>query len=153
MRKGNINRGVVKRTYNQEKKHYTQFTNEESLYLQEKIRSLDTSKLKVSNHLSLKSTVSYDIGDIIATMRSDDLTDIIIEFNSTKKFDHTDKRVLLRSKKVYDVEVDGNIKKCNLCFVISLLKNELITVYYNEYKDNHDTINWYRYNENLKIIA
>ena len=36
MRKGVINRGIVRRTYKQEKKHYTQLSKEELIYLEKK---------------------------------------------------------------------------------------------------------------------
>lgn len=153
MRKGYINRGFVRRTRNQEKKHYTQFTYDELLYLENKIRSLDMINLKPSAHLLSKPSISYKLDDIMKTLMDKDVKDMIIEFNSTKKGNNIDKRVLLRSKDEYEVKIDNNIVKCNLCFVVSLLNNEIVTVYYNESKDNHNTINWYRYNANLKIIV
>ena len=64
---------------------------------------------------------------------------------------NVDKRVVLRSRDIYNVMVGEDIIECNLCFVISILKGEVITAYYNNINDSHDTINWNRYNKDLKI--
>ena len=152
MRKGHIKRGVVKRTQNQEKKHFSQFTTEELVYLENKIKSINTNCLKPSYHLSSKTDIKYKIDDIAAVLKDDEVKNRIIEYNYTKTRYKTDERVLLRSKEEYQVLVNGKTLKCNLCFVISILTNEIITVYYNESKDNHNTIDWTRYNNNLEII-
>ena len=150
MRKGNINRGYVKTTVNQQKKHYTQMSKEELAFLKNQIQNI--KDIKPSWHLENKTSIKYKMEDIFKVVNDLDLENRIIEFNTTPSRGTLDKRVLLRSKEVYSVDINGKQTNCNLCFVISLKSHELITVYYNEYNDSHDTIDWNRYDENLKII-
>lgn len=77
---------------------------------------------------------------------------MIIEYNSTNNYGKIDKRVLIRSKKSYFVDIDNTLTECNLCFVISIITGQIITAYYNEVNDNHNTIDWLRYDKSLKII-
>ena len=49
MRKGIINRGLVKKTYKQQKKHYTQLSIEELDYLEKMLHNL--KKIRPSWHL------------------------------------------------------------------------------------------------------
>lgn len=90
--------------------------------------------------------------DILKVIKDSDIRSLIIEYNTTKKSYGIDKRVVLRSKEVYNVEIGENIIECNLCFVISILSGEVITAYYNNINDNHENIDWARYNENLKVF-
>ena len=150
MRKGNINRGYVKTTVNQKKKHYTQMSKEELTFLKSQIQNI--KDIKPSWHLENKASIEYKMEDVFKVVTDSDLENRIIEFNVTPSRGALDKRVLLRSKEVYLVDIDGKEVDCNLCFVISLKSHQLITVYYNEYNDSHDTIDWKRYDENLKII-
>lgn len=152
MRKGHINKGFVKKTNNQRKKHFSQFSKGEFVYLENKIKKLDLKQIKSSRHLNLKSSISYKKDDIIAVLSDEDIKNRIIEFNITPSKGSIDRRVLLRSKEEYDVLINNNIKKCNLCFVISIITGDLITVYYNESNDSHDTIDWRRYDNDLQII-
>lgn len=150
MRKGNINRGYVKTTVNQQKKHYTQMSKEELTFLKSQIQNI--KDIKPSWHLENKASIEYKMEDVFKVVTDLDLENRIIEFNTTPSRGAIDKRVLLRSKEVYSVDINGKQTNCNLCFVISIKTHELITVYYNEYNDSHNTIDWKRYDENLKII-
>ena len=150
MREGNINRGYVKTTVNQQKKHYTQMSKEELAFLKNQIQNI--KDIKPSWHLENKTSIKYKMEDIFKVVNDLDLENRIIEFNTTPSRRTLDKRVLLRSKEVYSVDINGKQTNCNLCFVISIKSHELITVYYNEYNDFHNTIDWKRYDENLKII-
>lgn len=150
MRKGNLNKGHVKITFNQKKKHYTQMSAEELAFLKLQIHKI--KHLKSSWHLKNKNHIKYDIKDIWKVINDENIEKRIIEFNKTHTKRMIDKRVLLRSKEVYPVNINGKIIDCNLCFVISLINHKLITVYYNESSDYHDTIDWKRYDKNLKIV-
>ena len=150
MRKGNINRGYVKTTVNQQKKHYTQMSKEELTFLKSQIQNI--KDIKPSWHLENKASIEYKMEDVFKVVTDLDLENRIIEFNTTPSRGAIDKRVLLRSKEVYSVDINGKQTNCNLCFVISIKTHELITVYYNEYNDSHNTIDWKRYDKNLKII-
>lgn len=153
MRRGKINRGLVKVTKNQQKKHYTQFSLEEKEYLVSALRNIDTSKIIPSKHLASKLDVTYKMEDIQEVLKDNNLKDMIIEYNVTITREGVDKRVLLRSKKSFPVIIKNNTVDCNICFVISIINNEIITVYYNKQDDNHNTVDFNRYNKNLKIIG
>lgn len=150
MRKGVINRGIVRRTYKQEKKHYTQLSKEELIYLKKKIYSI--RNIKPSWHLVEKNDILIRKSDILKVLRDSEIKDLIIEYNVTPNFHGVDKRVVLRSREEYTVDTGDNVVQCNLCFVISILKGEIITAYYNNINDNHETINWARYNKDLKVF-
>lgn len=150
MRKGIINRGLVKKTYKQQKKHYTQLSIEELDYLEKMLHNL--KKIRPSWHFVEKKDILIKKKDILKVIKDSDIRNLIIEYNTTKKSYGIDKRVVLRSKEVYNVEIGENIIECNLCFVISILSGEVITAYYNNINDNHENIDWARYNKNLKVF-
>ena len=56
MRKGIINKGLIKKTNKQEKKHYTQLSNDELDYLEKKLKSI--KKIYPSWHLVEKEDIS-----------------------------------------------------------------------------------------------
>lgn len=150
MRKGIINKGFVKRTFNQKKKHYTQLSEDELNYLENKLKGI--KDIRPSWHLVEKKDILVKRLDIFNVIKDSNLKELIIEYNVTPNRDGDDKRVLLRSRDVYNVNIGDNNLKCNLCFVISILKGEIITAYYNSAEDNHDTINWGRYDKDLKVM-
>ncbi|MBQ8997144.1 MAG: hypothetical protein IJ086_00460 [Clostridium sp.] len=150
MRKGIINKGFIKKTYKQKKKHYTQLTGEEFEYLESKLKEL--KEIKPSWHLVEKNDILIKKLDVFKVLNDKNLRDLIIEFNITPNKNGYDKRALLRSRDVYNVNINNNSVKCNLCFVISILKGEVVTAYYNEVNDNHDSIDWNRYDKDLKVI-
>ena len=41
--------------------------------------------------------------------------------------------------------IDGEIKKCNLCFVIDFNCGEIVTAYWNEATDLHKTLDMRKY--------
>lgn len=150
VRSGTIEMGKVKKTYGQQKKHFSQFSETELDFLKNSLRNIDLNSITISKHLRFKD-IKFDLQDIFDTLQSNDLSKMIIEYNQTPKGSFLDKRVLVRSTKSYDVYIDNKIKKCNLCFVISILTCEIITAYYNRAEDNHTSIDMRRYNCNLKI--
>ena len=151
MRSGTIVVGKVKKTYMQQKKHFSQFSENEYTYLENSLKNIDLSSITVSRHLKSKD-IKFDIEDIYDSLKSTHLNEMIIEYNQTPKGNLLDKRVLIRSIAAYDVFINGKKEKCNLCFVISILTHELVTVYYNLADDKHTSIDMRRYNRNLKII-
>lgn len=55
-------------------------------------------------------------------------------------------RALLRDyTTVEDVMIDDEIKKCNLCFVIDFNCGEIVTAYWNEVTDLHETLDMRKY--------
>lgn len=149
MRYGEFKRGTINQTEGQIKKHYSQFSKEEYLFLKNKLQNLNKERIVESYHLSIKF-IGYDIDVVKELPYKDDI--YIIEYNETPTRDYIDRRILVRSKESYDVNIKGKIIKCNLCVVFSIVTNEIITIYWNKENDNHRTLNTTRYNKDLKII-
>lgn len=151
--RGEYKKGYVKITKDQRKKHYSQMTQEELLYLGEKIQLVDINNTTISNHLINKKSVSFNIKNILKTIKRLDITSLIIEYNEK----NSDERVLIRDDKSYNVKFTDRKgrffkAKANLCFVLSLTNNRIITCFWNKKNDNHSTIDWNRYDSNLEII-
>ena len=146
---GTIRIGRVRTTENQEKKHYTQMSNEELTYLKNKLHNLNKRNLIISTHARNKN--EFNDTDI-KQLPFEVTNDMIIEFNRTEKRGYIDKRVTVRSKKVYDVKINDKIEKCNIIAVFSLTTNRVVTVFWNLTTDKHESINMSRYNKDLKIL-
>lgn len=66
---------------------------------------------------------------------------MVVEYNTTSKGQSYDERLVLRDDKA--VQTDKGEQ--NLCIVLSLTQNEVITAYYNPPKDRHESIDMRRY--------
>lgn len=149
--------GKVKRTKNQKKKHISQMTKHEIAYLRKQIKLFPTWKAKASKHLKRKR-VTFDINDIEETLLSKEVANFIIEYNETfVGSGRIDRRILVRSSKpqMVNFRLRGRRTEkaiAQLCFIISLDTYEIITVFWNKVSDNHETINWRRYNKHLRIL-
>lgn len=145
-------KGVIKKTENQRKKHVKQMTRKEQWYLREQIKNLPN--IKFTKH-ALNNDVDVTIEQIKNTIKE---YNYIIEYNeTTDTYGEIDRRVLVRSSRVYKVDfhkIDGSVIKgnANLCFVISIDTGNIITTYYNFINDEHKTIDMRRYDKTLKII-
>lgn len=151
---GKYNRGQVKVTKNQIKKHVSQITENEKDILVHRIN--DIKDVYISNYVNNKN-ISFSKDYILEILHRNNIRDLIVEYNETLKFNELDRRLLIRDDKEYLVNfksLDGKVfqKYGNFCFVISLLSFNIITVYWNIQEDNHDTIQWNRYDNSLKII-
>lgn len=144
VRNAEFKKGQIFKTKGQVKKHYTQCTKTELAYLEILLKSLGS--LKLSSHAK-KKDITINMDDIKKALKDNNLKNTIIEYNET----NGDKRVLIRSKERYLTNVNNQLVYCNLCFVVSLIKKEVITAYYNSTKDNHDNVDLRRYNKNLQI--
>lgn len=155
--KGEFNIGLVKTKEGQRKKHRLQMTENELDYLYLALKKIDLDKLHISYHLQNKTEVKYDIEDVKKMLLDEQLRDYIIEYNETPLKNKVDKRILIRSndtKLVKYKREDGTTFKAlsNLCVVLSIIDNRIITCYWNIHNDRHDTINWWRYDRELEII-
>lgn len=144
MEKAEINRGLVRTTKNQRKKHFTQFTSKELNMLESRLKELDFNVIVGSVHLREKKAITYNVEDVKKVIEKHQ----IIEYNLTKKAKGYSKRVLLKGKNVIITD-QGNM---NLCIVVDLKTGEIVTAYYNRVGDNHGTTNWSRYDSSLKIL-
>ncbi|UYB00594.1 hypothetical protein OLACOIGA_00032 [Enterococcus phage vB_Efa29212_2e] len=135
-------KGTVKRTQGQVKKHASHFTPNEVKQLykaKDRVKDLWLKRgIKIGFHLQDKirngeTKFSYEI-----TMKTM-LNSTIVEYNETG----ADKRILLRSH----ISHNGNVQ----CIVISLISGKVITSYLNDVYDRHKTLDPRRYDKNLKI--
>ena len=91
--KGEYNRGLVKRTKQQMKKHRIQMTNEELSFLEHHLKQIN--QLNYSYHV-LNKQISFDKADIENMLKHENLKSFIVEYNETPTKDGMDRRVLLR---------------------------------------------------------
>lgn len=149
--------GRIKITEGQKKKHYTQMSIEEKQFLLSKIRTIPLDEIKISNHIIRKTRVIADRKLILGTIKRCNINSII-EFNTRPLTEFVDKRVLIRDHKVYKVKVWNNRNRtyeergCNLCVVLSLIKKEVITIYWNDCMDNHQSVDLDRYDDGLDVF-
>jgi hypothetical protein len=148
---GEIKKGKIKRTNNQVKKHVEQMIPKEINYLSKKLKKLKGKELIFSGHLK-KKNISFDKKYIEEIINSEKIEEMIIEYNVTYRNGMSDHRVVLRDKRKKKVKIN-NKELCfaNLCIVLSLDRNNIITAYWNKADDNHSSINWNRYNPYLAV--
>lgn len=154
--KGIYNKGYVKRTNGQIKKHRIQMTDEEILYIDKKIKSMDINSIYLSEHARNNNVVAT-IGQIKETLLNDSLKDFVVEYNETPFKGNIEHRVLLRDNKsimvIYNEGMENQFcELSNLCFVLCMDNGKIVTTYYNIINDSHKTLNLNRYDKNLKII-
>ena len=143
--KGELNKGIVRKTKGQVKKLYTQMTPEELERCYIAINNVANKYWKISCHLKEKSSVTWSLKDIMETIR-DGAFDII-EYNRTGN----DIRIVVNSYKTYRVDIDGKETKCTMTICLSIKHNKIVTLWYNDLLDNHKTINMNRYNKDLEV--
>lgn len=156
MNKGIYEIGNIKQTDGQKKKHALQMTSMEKIYLENELKKIDINRIYLSRHIQEKLSTSFNVDDIKNILKTKKLSSLVIEYNETPSFERIEKRILIRddiAQKIIFVRIDGSSFECyaNLCFVIST-EGRIITVYWNKTNDNHFSINWDRYDANLKII-
>ena len=144
--KGELKKGVVRRTEGQVKKLYSQMTSEEIERCYVAVNNCANKYWKISKRLKEKSTVSWNLKDIMDTIRGG-LFDII-EYNRVRD----DIRLVISSYKTYSVNIDGKETTCIMNICISVKHNKIITLWYNDILDTHKTINMNRYNKDLEVV-
>lgn len=146
-----IQRGLVKETTNQVKKHISQMTDEETTFIAKRIKMV-YSRYKWHPHF-LKSSRLFNMMTVERLLVSPNIKDCIIEYNQREN----DKRVLLRSTFSSNValEKDGIMVQAdaNLCIVIDIYTGVIVTAYWNEVDDHHGNVNMKRYTADLKICS
>lgn len=136
--------GNVKITKGQVKKHCSQFTRKEMEMLVKVVKSIDTNNLNYASHIH-REFIPETLVKTIKNCTPDNIKDF--SFSTINK---NELRVLIRSNYKDIVELDGKVQKCNLCFVISLSTNTIITTWYNSINRQKKVVNMNRYT-NFKI--
>lgn len=146
-----IQRGRVKNTENQIKKHVSQMTPEEKAFISKRLKMV-YANYKWHPHF-LNSSRLFNMLTVERLLISPNITDCIIEYNQRGD----DKRVLLRStfSSHVTLEKDGESYEAdaNLCLVIDIYTGVIVTAYWNEANDHHDNVNMKRYTADLKICS
>ena len=95
MRYGEFKRGIISKTEGQVKKHYSQMSKEELMFLQDRLHNLNINDIEVSDHLQNKF---IDKGiELKRIPFIDNLIPLIIEYNETPTRGFLDRRVLIRT--------------------------------------------------------
>ena len=136
--------GNIKITKGLIKKHCSQFSRKEIEILVKVVKNIDTNNLKYANHIH-REFINETLIKTIKNCTPDNIKDF--SFSTIHK---DDLRVLIRSNYKDIVELDGKVQKCNLCFVVSLNTNTIITTWYNSINRKKDKVNMNRYT-NFKI--
>lgn len=148
--KGEIRKGTVRKTNNQFKKFVTQFKGDDFEKCLIAINNTLHKKIYASSHLRRKSAVSYSMKEICDVLKSGKYD--IIEYNYVQYSDYRDNRVVVKSWDSYNVNVDGKDTECNMIFVLSVTNNQIVTLWYNNVDDNHNTLNMKRYDKNIEVV-
>lgn len=146
MLKGEIKKGIVRKTEGQEKKYISQFKGDDYQKCIIAINNMLHTKIYASYHLRKKSSVSYNM-KVICSMLKDGAYDII-EYNRTRG----QGRILLESWETFPVDIDEKTVNCVMKVVVEPKTGQIITVFYNDVKDTHATLNMKRYNKDLEVI-
>lgn len=140
-------KGLIKRTDGQRKKHYSQLTQDEYTVLRTKLANVRQQWLRkgitLSYHLQdkmIEGDTTFSLEEAMKCI----MFGQIIEYNTTDN----DKRVLLRSTQT--ISHEG--KLVNQCIVVSLKTFRVVTSFLNYADDKHTTINLDRYDENLEVV-
>ena len=133
------------------KKHYTQMSKKEIQTLCSLYNDMDVEDMKLSKHLYDKLEKELEDADDIFYFRYMMIYNSeLIEFNTGK--DGKDSRILIRFKEKFRGKLDGIVTDVALCVVFSLKNKSFVTVYLNDYYDNHATLREEQYTKNFDII-
>lgn len=133
------------------KKHYTQMSKKEIQTLCNLYNDIDVEDIILSKHLHDKLEKELeDAEDIFYFTNMLIYNSELIEFNTGK--DGKDSRILIRFKEKFRGKLDGIVTDVALCVVFSLKNKSFVTVYLNDYYDNHETLRKEQYTKNFNII-
>ena len=154
--RGYFERGRVKITEGQVKKHRTQMSEQELMYIKQELGPIP--ELKISQHLEQRrkeGKCEFQLISLAKTLLFQ-FEEAIVEFNQIFNLDGSvrGRRVLFRAKHVELADIRGcGLVPCNLCFVVDIDCKSIVTAYYNAVTDNHANINWTRYDASLSITG
>lgn len=138
-------------TTTQKRKHYTQMTIHEKRRCVRMIRDSHKvfGRFDVTPHASQKLYKGkIPLKTFFQLLYTDEMIEHVIEYNVRQFKDFEDERVLVRIP--YKIDMP-HIKSSHMFIVISIIQGAIITAYYNELNDNHETINMKNYDKNLEI--
>jgi hypothetical protein len=137
---------VVKPTDFQIKKYYTMFSPTEKALLECCVSNMS------KNHLLILDHARTHIPSLTHSIAKETLMDCnVIEFNINQK-NGLECRVLVRGNKIVPIKTDRGIENGNICMVVDIKNNKLVSAYINGQFDSHKNLDMGRYNESLNII-
>lgn len=146
MLKGEIKKGIIRKTEGQEKKYVKQFKGDDYQRCIIAINNMLHKRIYASYHLRKKSAVFYNMKTICSILKCG--TFDIIEYNYTRG----NGRILLESWETFPVDIDGKTVNCIMKVVVEPKTAQVVTVYYNSIDDIHATLNMKRYNKDLEVV-
>ena len=150
-----FNRGHVKTTDLQIKKHYTQMTERDINILYAELYNI--KKLKKSSHLIEKienNEVTLRMKDVYKSLHHPNIKNNIIEYNETyrERENRIVQRVLIRLLPIRNLKIANvGVVPCYTYVVIDLTTKQIITSYLNHVEDNHKSIDMSRYKGNMVV--
>lgn len=127
------------------RKHRSQLTQQEEDSLHRRLE--DVENWKMSSHAfdrleekGIKAT--YD--DIVSTILNCDLVEYKIDYDS--RINRCEERIVVRGRALTN-------RFYNLNVVYSVTKERVVTVWLNHINDNHSTLDWSIYDENMKVFG
>jgi len=131
------------------KKHISQMSEQEEQHLVQACKQCAKKAITFTNH-ARRRHIRFQERDVRHCLRQVGRHSTLIEYNEVWSDGIClDKRVLLRQTHVY---YQTKKKEVHVCFVFSLFENQVITMYTNDVKDNHATLDWRNYTSDLLII-
>jgi len=141
-------------TPTQVKKHYCQMNELEKEFVKQSVAKIDVDKMIISPHLEEKMVnegITFGMDIIKDTIKRFNVETDLIEVNRNKD---NSTRVCFKSKKIVDVNVNGRIEKCRLCWSYNYVNHHIVTVWWNtvEYAKRIPNLNR-NYDRRLDIIT
>lgn len=133
----------------QYKVHRAQMSKYDIQNLVQILKNIDLNSMRTSYHVIKKNDdrLTIELFRDTFARNMDSMEDKIIEYNEIPYFTKYgmifDKRVLIRDDKDYD--------GYNLCLVLSINRNQIVTAYWTHKDDNHANLDWSRYSNTYYI--
>lgn len=147
MLNGNFKIGTDRSNKNQVKRMANQFGDEFiSAKAADLVELVHSGNIKYSRHLVKKMRrENLNVPTIVIAKTIAHAKTSFIEFSYLRGNCKWHRALLRDYSTVENVMIDGEIKKCNLCFVIDFNCGEIVTAYWNEATDLHETLDMRKY--------
>lgn len=147
MLNGNFKIGTDRSNKNQVKRMANQFGDEFiSAKAADLVELVHSGNIKYSRHLVKKMRrENLNVPTIVIAKTIAHAKTSFIEFSYLRGNCKWHRALLRDYSTVENVMIDGEIKKCNLCFVIDFNCGEIVTAYWNEATDLHKTLDMKKY--------
>lgn len=147
MLNGNFKIGTDRSNKNQIKRMANQFGDEFiSAKAADLVELVHSGNIKYSRHLVKKMRrENLNVPTIVIAKTIAHAKTSFIEFSYLRGNCKWHRALLRDYTVVEDVMISGVIRKCNLCFVIDFNCGEIVTAYWNEVTDLHETLDMRKY--------